>query len=79
MGGIVLLLSGATIYYQTNLHLTTALSTTESEFSTMADAGKAALYIWCIMDQLKIYQYLPTSIKCNNHGAIKIANEQKPT
>ena len=79
MGGVVLLLSGAAIYYRTNLQPTIALSTTESEFNTMADAGKAALFIRWILDELQIHQYLPTPIKCDNHGAIKMANAQQPT
>ena len=56
MGGVVLSLSGAAIYCQTNLQPTVALSTTESEFNTIADAGKAALFIWWIMGELQIYQ-----------------------
>ena len=68
MGGIVLLLSGAAIYYQKNLQPTRALRTSESEINKIADAGKVALFIWWIMDELQIYQYLPTPIKCDNHG-----------
>ena len=45
MGGIVLLLSGVAIYYQTNLQPTTALNSTEANFNKMADSGKAALFI----------------------------------
>lgn len=56
-----------------------ALSTTKSESNTMNDTEKAALYIPWIMDELKIYQYLLTPIKCDNHGVIKIANTQQPT
>lgn len=42
----------------------------------MTDAGKATLCIQWIMDELQIYQYLPTPIIVDNHGALKIANAQ---
>ena len=44
----------------------------------MTDAGKAALFIWWIMDELQIYQYLPTPITCDNHSTMKMANAQQP-
>ena len=45
MGGIVLMLAGGAVYYRTHLQPTIALSSTEAEFTTMAYARKAALYI----------------------------------
>ena len=45
MGGVVMMLAGAAIYYQTRLQPTVALTSTEAEFVNMADACKAALYI----------------------------------
>ena len=45
MGGVVMMLAGAAIYYKTRLQPTVALSSTEAEFLSMADADKAALYI----------------------------------
>ena len=79
MGGVALLLAGAAVYYRTNLQPTIALSSTESEFTNMADAGKAALYIWWILDELQVQQHAPTMILADNHGAIKMANAQQPT
>ena len=45
MGGVVMMLAGAAIYYKTRLQPTVALSSTEAEFVNMANAGKAALYL----------------------------------
>ena len=79
MGGVALLLAGAAVYYQTNLQPTIALSSTEAEFTTMVDTGKAALYIRWILDELKVYQYAPTEILADNRGAIHMTNTQQPT
>ena len=79
MGGVALLMAVAAVYYRTNLQPTIALSSTESEFTNMADAGKAALYIRWILDELQIHQHSPTSILADNQGAIKMANAQQPT
>ena len=45
MGGIVMMLAGAAIYYRTRLQPTVAQNSTESEFINTADAGKVALYL----------------------------------
>ena len=71
--------AGAAIYYKTRLQPTVAQSSTEAEFVNMADAGKAALYMRCILDELQIFQQQPTKIFADNAGAIKLANAQKPT
>ena len=52
MGGIVLMLAGGAVYYRTHLQPTVALSSTEAEFTTMADTGKTALYIRWILDEI---------------------------
>jgi len=79
MGGVVLMLAGAAVFYRTHLQPTIAQSSTEAEFTNMADAGKAALYLRWILDELDIIQDLPTPILADNHGAIKMANAQQPT
>ena len=45
MGAVVMILTGAAVYYQARLQPTVALSSTEAEFVNMTDTGKAALYI----------------------------------
>ena len=79
MGGVAMMLAGAAVYYKTRLQPTVALSSTEAEFVNMADAGKAALYIRWILEELGLIQIEPTPICADNTGAICLANAQKPT
>ena len=79
VSGVAILLAGAVVYYRCQLQPTVALSSTESEFAAMADAGKAALYLRSILNQLGILQLLPTILLADNAGAIAIANAQQPT
>ena len=39
MGGIVMMLAGAAVYYRTRLQPTISQSSMEAEFTNMADAG----------------------------------------
>ena len=45
MGGVVMMLAGAAVYYRTRLQPTVALSSTEAKLVNMASVGKATLYI----------------------------------
>ena len=71
--------AGASVYYKTCPRPTVAQSSTEAKFVNMADAGKAALYIRWILEELRIFQTKPTPILADNTGAIHLANAQKPT
>jgi hypothetical protein len=79
MGGLVFMLAGGAIYYRTRLHPTVAQSSTEAEFSTMTDAGKAALYLRSILEELGLDQILPTEILADNRGARQLSNAHQPT
>ena len=79
MGGIVMMLAGAAVYYRTRLQPTVAQSSTEAEFTNMADAGKAALYLKWILEELGIIMTAPTPIHADNQAAIRMANAQQPT
>ena len=79
MGGVALMLADAYVFYRIHLQPTIAQSSTEAEFTNMTDAGKAALYLWWILDELNIIQNIPTPILTDNHSAIKMANAQRPT
>ena len=52
---------------------------TEAEFGFMTDAGKAALYIRSILEELQLEQVLPTQIADDNRGARQLSNAQQPT
>ena len=62
MGGIAFLLAGAAIYYRSRLQEIIAQSSTEAELITMAESGKAALYIRSILAELGLIQLHPTKI-----------------
>ena len=73
------MLAGAAVFYRTHLQPTIDHSSTEAEFTNMAGAGKAALYLRWILDELDIIQDLPTPILADKNGAIKMSNAQQPT
>jgi hypothetical protein len=79
MGGIVMMLAGAAVYYRTRLQPTIAQSSTEAEFTNMADAGKAALYLRWILEEMGIIMEQPTPILADNQGAVRLANAHQPT
>ena len=79
MGGIVMMLAGAAIYYRTRLQPTVAQSSTEAEFTNMADARKAALYLKWILEELDIIMDNPTPIHADDQVAIRMASAQQPT
>jgi hypothetical protein len=79
MGCIVMMLVGAAVNYRTRLHPTIAQSSTEAEFTNMADAGKAALYLRWILEEIGIFMDSPTPILADNQGAVRLANAHQPT
>ena len=74
-----MMLAGAAVFYRTRLQPTIAQSSTEAKFTNMADAGKAALYLRWILEELGIIQPTPTPIIADNHGAVRMANAHQPT
>ncbi len=73
------MLAGAAIFYKTRYQPTVARSSTEAEFAAAADAGKAALYLRSILQELGVEQQLPTVIYEDNNGARLMTNAQQPT
>jgi hypothetical protein len=74
-----MMLAGAAVYYRTRLQPTIAQSSTEAEFTNMADAGKAALYLRWILEEIGIIMDAPTPILADNQGAVRLANAHQPT
>jgi Reverse transcriptase (RNA-dependent DNA polymerase) len=68
-GGIVFFYAGGAVYYRSRIHPTVAQSSTEAELAFMTDAGKAALYLRSILEELQLEQLCPTNIKVDNRGA----------
>jgi hypothetical protein len=73
------MLAGAAIFYKTRYQPTVALSSTEAEFATAVDSGKAALYLRSILYEIGVEQTLPTIIYEDNNGARLMTNAQQPT
>ena len=69
MGGIIFFLAGGAIYYRSHLQPPVAQSSTEAEFCNMTDAGKVALYLRSILEEIGIDQILPTEILADNCGS----------
>eukprot|EP00934_Nitzschia_sp_Nitz4_P000755 Nitzschia sp. Nitz4//scaffold72_size95085//6004//8247//NITZ4_004742-RA/size95085-processed-gene-0.2-mRNA-1//1//CDS//3329557321//755//frame0 len=77
--GVIFMLAGGAVYYRTCLQPDTAQSSTEAELYGMTDAGKTALYIRSLLEELNLEQLTPTPILADNHGAIQLSNAQQPT
>jgi hypothetical protein len=45
----------------------------------MTDAGKAALYLQSILEELQLEQLCPTDIRVDNRGARQLTNAQQPS
>ena len=78
-GGIVFFFAGGAVYYRTRIHPTIAQSSTEAELQAMTDAGKAALYLRSILEELNLEQTTPTQIHVDNRAARQFSNAQQPT
>ena len=79
MSGISFILAGAPIVYKTINQKTVALSSTEAEFYALSEAGKLALYIRSILDELHIPQTKATVVYEDNQGCLFMAEARKPT
>ena len=79
VSGIAFLLAGAAIVYKTLHQKSVALSSTEAEFYALAEAGKIALYIRSILNELGINQHHATPIFEDNQGCLFMAEARKPT
>jgi hypothetical protein len=78
-GGIVFFFEGGAVFYRARIHPTIAQSSTEAEFAFMTDAGKPALYLGSILEELNLEQLHPTGILVDNKGARQLTNTQQPT
>ena len=79
VGGVGVILNGATVVYKTMLQRTVALSSTEAEFYALAEAGKIILYVRSVLNDLNMPQNLATVIYEDNRGCLKMTQAMKPT
>lgn len=79
ISGIVIIMAGAAVVYKTILQRIVALSSTEAEFYALSEAGKLALYVRSILDELGMSQHLATAVYEDNKGCLHMTQNQKPT
>ena len=79
ISGIVFKMAGAVIAWKCRVQPTVSLSSTEAEFLAASDAGKMALYLRSILDELHIPQHYATVLYEDNRGALLMANAAQPT
>ena len=74
------MMAWAVIVYKTILQRVIALSSTEAEFYALSEAGKLALYVRSILEELGIAQHEATPIYEDNNVAyiwLKTINQQR--
>jgi len=69
-GVYIFLLSGAALSWKVKLSQTACLSSQEAEYCALSEATKEALNLRMLMQQLGFGSMKPTTIFCNNKGAI---------
>ena len=79
VSGIIHQLAGGTVLYKTKYQDIIAQSTSEAEFIAAAEAGKQALYLRSILQDIGLPQEEATTIFEDNHGALHMDNAQRPT
>ena len=77
--GINIKIAGGSVHYKTRFQSTTALSSTEAEFTAACDAAKSILYVRSILSDLGIAQEHATTLYEDNQGALLMANSGQPT
>jgi hypothetical protein len=79
ISGIVFKLAGAAVAWKCRVQPTVSLSSTEAEFLAASDAGKLALYLRSILDELHVPQIHATVLYEDNRGALLMAHAGQPT
>ena len=77
--GTIILLSGAAVLYTTRYQKAVALSSTEAEFVSASEAGKMAIYMRTLLNDLGLTQREPTTLMIDNTGAVFMVDAGAPT
>jgi hypothetical protein len=76
--GQLFMFAGAPVYYSSNKQALVTLSSTESEYVTLGEAGKEAVHIQSIIKDLDILKFdAPLVMMEDNKGAIDLAHNPK--
>ena len=73
------MLAGAAVFYKTKYQPTVAGSSTEAEFMTESDCGRAVLYLRTILEEIGLPQEEPTPVWADNSGARQMMMAGRPT
>jgi len=73
IGAYIFLLLGAAISWKVKLSQTACLSSQEAEYCALSEATKEALNLRMLMQQLGFRSMKPTTIFCDNKGAITMS------
>ena len=79
ISGVCLCFAGAPVVYRARFQATISQSSTEAEFIAAVEAGKLALYLRSILNDLGINQNDATPLYEDNAAAIAMANASRPT
>ena len=79
ISGMVFMMNGGAIAWKTRVQPTMSTSSTEAEFLAASDAGKLALYICSILDNMGVPQTDATLIYEDNWGALLLAQAGRQT
>ena len=77
--GLMVMLAGGVIDYETKFQSAVSLSSAEAEFTAATEVGKIALYLRSILQQIGFPQYMPMIIYENNRGALFMTAVDQPT
>jgi hypothetical protein len=78
ISGMVFFLAGAMLAWNTQVQLTVALSTTDSEFLSASDSGRHGLFIRAVLGELRPYQVDTTYLYEDSKACILVANYSAP-
>ena len=78
ISGLCLCFTGTPVVYRARFQPTISQSSTEAEFITAVEAGKLALYLRSMLDDLDIDQPDATPLYEDNTAAIAMANASRP-
>lgn len=78
ISGILYMLAGGAIAWKCRVQPTVSLSSTEAELLCATDAGRMALCLRTILDELGVNQSAATVLYEDNRGALLVANAGQP-
>ena len=74
--GVVVTFGSSPISWQSKKQRTVALSSCEAEYMALAEAAKEIIYIRSLCSAMEMHQQSPTTLFCDNQGAIALMSER---